>query len=224
MYNLHCHSILSDGVLLPSEIAVRYAAAGYKAIAITDHADYSNIKQAVSGVLAFTRKWPKRSSITVLSGIELTHLPPEQFKPLAAYARKQGIQVIIAHGETPAEPVIKGTNRAALLAGIDILAHPGSITAEDAGLAAQKGIFLEVTTRRGHKKTNQHVIKQALRYGAKLILNTDSHLPEDIISPRKVIANAVAAGLNRTQIALIQSQTGAFIDKVSRSKKRRRDA
>ena len=211
-------------MLLPSEIAVSYAAAGYKAIAITDHADYSNIKQAVSGVLAFTRKWPKRSSITVLSGIELTHLPPEQFKPLAAYARKQGIQVIIAHGETPAEPVIKGTNRAALLAGIDILAHPGSITAEDAGLAAQKRIFLEVTTRRGHKKTNQHVIKQALRYGAKLILNTDSHLPEDIISPRKVIANAVAAGLNRTQIALIQSQTGAFIDKVSRSKKRRRDA
>jgi histidinol phosphatase-like PHP family hydrolase len=151
MYNLHCHSILSDGELLASEIAVRYAAAGYKAIAITDHADYSNIKQAVSGVLAFTRKWPKNSSIIVLPGIELTHLPPEQFKPLAAYARRQGIKVIVAHGETPAEPVIKGTNRAALTADIDILAHPGMITAEDTRLAARKGIFLEITTPRAQR-------------------------------------------------------------------------
>lgn len=224
MYNLHCHSILSDGVLLPSEIAVRYAAAGYKAVAITDHADYSNIRQAVAGITAFTRRWPKNSPITVLPGIELTHLPPGQFKPLAAYARKHGIRVIVAHGETPAEPVIKGTNRAALLAGIDILAHPGMITPEDTRLAAKKSIFLEVTTRRGHKETNKHVVKQALLYGAKLILNTDSHSPGDIISPEEVVANAVSAGLSRSRIALIQSQTAAFIEKISRSKNRRRDA
>ncbi|MFA5362653.1 MAG: PHP domain-containing protein, partial [Candidatus Omnitrophota bacterium] len=42
MYNLHCHSLLSDGNLLPSEVAVRYLAQGFKTIAITDHADYSN--------------------------------------------------------------------------------------------------------------------------------------------------------------------------------------
>jgi histidinol phosphatase-like PHP family hydrolase len=221
MYNLHCHSILSDGELLPSEIAVRYAAAGYKAIAITDHADYSNIKQAVCGVLAFTRKWPKNSPITVLPGIELTHLPLEQFKPLAAYARRQGIKVIVAHGETPAEPVIKGTNRAALTADIDILAHPGMITAEDTRLAARKGVFLEITTRRGHKKTNRHVVKQALLYGAKLILNTDSHSPEDIISPEQVAANAVSAGLSRRLIAEIRSRTAVFIEKMPRTKKRR---
>ncbi len=210
--------------MLPSEIAVRYAAAGYKAIAITDHADYSNIKQAVSGIVAFTRKWPGNAPITVLPGIELTHLPPEQFKPLAAYARRQGIKVIVAHGETPAEPVIKGTNRAALMAGIDILAHPGMITAEDTRLAARKGVFLEVTTRRGHKKTNRHVIKQALLYGAKLILNTDSHSPEDIISPEEVTANALSAGLSRSRIAEIRSRTAAFIGKMSRPKNRRRDA
>jgi len=221
MYNLHCHSILSDGELLASEIAVRYAAAGYKAIAITDHADYSNIKQAVAGVLAFTRKWPKNSPIIVLPGIELTHLPPEQFKPLAAYARRQGIKVIVAHGETPAEPVIKGTNRAALTADINILAHPGMITAEDTRLAARKGIFLEITTRRGHKETNRHVVKQALLYGAKLILNTDSHSPEDIISPEQVTANAVSAGLSRSLIAEIRSRTAVFIEKMSRTKKRR---
>ena len=83
MYNLHCHSLLSDGVLLPSELAVRYAAAGYKAIAITDHVDYSNIALIIKAILEFTRHWPKNRKIIVLPGIELTHLPPEQFQPLA---------------------------------------------------------------------------------------------------------------------------------------------
>ena len=45
MYNLHAHTFLSDGALLPSEVAVRYQDKGYSLIAITDHADYSNIKQ-----------------------------------------------------------------------------------------------------------------------------------------------------------------------------------
>ena len=44
MYDLHTHSLLSDGELLPSELARRYEEKGYKAIAITDHVDFSNIK------------------------------------------------------------------------------------------------------------------------------------------------------------------------------------
>ena len=144
MYNLHCHSLLSDGELLPSELAVRYAAAGYKAIAITDHADYSNIALITKAILEFTRHWPKNRKIMVLPGIELTHLPPEQFEPLAKYARKEGIKVIIGHGETLVEPVIPGTNHAALEADIDILAHPGLISDTDIKLAKKRGIFLEV--------------------------------------------------------------------------------
>ena len=139
MFNLHTHSLLSDGCLLPSELAVRYASKGYKVIAITDHVDYCNIEPTVKAILNFTKHWPKNSPIKVLPGIELTHLPLEQFKPLASYARKQGIKIIIGHGETPAEPVIKGTNRAALEADIDILAHPGKITDSDIKLAKKKG-------------------------------------------------------------------------------------
>src|SRR4030042_6939913 len=125
MYNLHCHSLLSDGVLLPSEVAVRYAAVGYKVIAITDHADYSNIRQLTAAIIEFTKRWPKEINIKVLPGIELTHVPPEQFKPLVKIARDAGIKIIVGHGETLMEPVIKGTNRACLEAGVDILAHPG---------------------------------------------------------------------------------------------------
>ena len=53
MYDLHCHTLQSDGVLLPSEVAVRYSAAGYKAIAICDHADYSNAGQIIDSILLF---------------------------------------------------------------------------------------------------------------------------------------------------------------------------
>ena len=211
MYNLHAHSLLSDGALLPSEVAVRYMAAGYKAIAITDHADYSNIETIVKAVLEFTKNWPKSAGIKVLPGVELTHIPPEQFKPLSKYARSKGIKVIIGHGETLVEPVIKGTNRAALEADIDILAHPGLISEEDAALAKKKGIFLEITSRRGHSDTNGHIVGQALKVGAKLILNNDSHQPEDIITPDELRNVGLKAGLSQKDIEKIYQDVGQLI-------------
>jgi len=211
MYNLHTHSLLSDGCLLPSELAVRYAAKGYKVIAITDHADYSNIEFVIRSILKFTRNWPKNSSIKVLPGVELTHLPLAQFKPLAKLARKLGCKVIIGHGETTAEPVIKGTNKAALESDIDILAHPGKICEADVKLAARRGIFLEVTTRHGHKASNSHVIKIASKFKAKLILDHDSHDPEDIITPLKMRQFAIKAGLTKALIDDIYKETAKFI-------------
>lgn len=211
MYNLHCHSLLSDGVLLPSEVAIRHMVKGYKVIAITDHADYSNIKSTVRSILEFTKHWPASTGIKVLPGIELTHLPLKQFKPLAQYARKEGIAVIVAHGQTPAEPVIKGTNKAALEADIDILAHPGLITDEEIKLAKKKQIFLEVTTRKGHSNTNAHVVKRSLALGARLIIGTDSHAPEDIIPVKKVTDIAKNAGLRQSQINHIYLDVEFFL-------------
>ena len=213
MYDLHTHSLLSDGVLLPSEIAARYAALGYKAIAICDHADYSNIEFITTAILKFTKHWPKNSKIKVLPGIELTHLPLGQFKPLAKYARQKGIKIIIAHGESPVEPVIKGTNRAALEADIDILAHPGLIRDEDVRLAKKRGVFLEITSRRGHRKTNRHVAKLAGKLEAKLILNTDSHAPKDIIPPAEMLKVARKAGLSAESIDKVYKGIARFIAK-----------
>ena len=213
MYNLHAHTFLSDGALLPSEVTVRYQDKGYEVIAITDHADYSNIKQVGKAIVGFCKRWPHKSHIKVLPGIELTHVPPEQFKPLAKLARKEGIKIIIAHGETPVEPVSQKTNHLALLADIDILAHPGLISDDDTKLAARRGIFLEITSRRGHSQTNDHVVRQAIKFGAKLILNNDSHQPEDIITPAELIKVGLDSGLTQAQIDKVYSEVKKFLAK-----------
>jgi len=211
MYNLHTHTLLSDGALIPSEVAVRYLDKGYRVIAITDHADYCNIKLLTEAVVRFSSRWPKTSGITILPGIELTHVPPEQFKPLAKYARTHGIKVIVAHGETTMEPVIEGTNRAALMSDIDILAHPGLISDEDVALAKKRNIFLELTSRKGHSNTNSHVAKKASEYGAKLILSNDSHEPEDIITPDELASVGINAGLDKENIDTIYKNIEVFL-------------
>lgn len=216
MYNLHSHSILSDGSLLPSEVAMRYMAAGYKIIAITDHVDYSNIDLVIRSILEFSRNWPKNFPIKVLPGVELTHLPLKQFKPLAKYARSKGIKIIVAHGETVVEPVIKGTNRAALESDIDILAHPGLISDEDVILARDRNIFLEITSRAGHRNTNNHVAGKALEFAARLILSTDSHEPEDIIKPELLTGFAFRAGLNNEEIDTITQEGINYLSKKGR--------
>lgn len=212
MYNLHTHSLLSDGELLPAEICVRYAALGYKAIAITDHCDYSNIGTVIPSIIKFCRTWPKDFPLQVLPGVELTHVPLNQFQPLARLCRKAGIRIIVGHGETVAEPVIKGTNRACLEADIDILAHPGHISDADAAFAAKRGILLEITCRKSHGRTNKEVVRQALRWHAGMALNHDSHAPEDILSPEQSAAVGRAAGLTAAHIKDIRKQAAGLIE------------
>ncbi|MFQ5974989.1 MAG: PHP domain-containing protein, partial [Candidatus Hydrothermarchaeales archaeon] len=42
-YDLHIHSIFSDGELIPAEIAQRCAVLDHAVIAITDHVDNTNM-------------------------------------------------------------------------------------------------------------------------------------------------------------------------------------
>lgn len=192
MIDLHTHTILSDGELLPSELVRRAEVAGYSAIAMTDHVDQSNIDFVLSGLTKVSRVLNKYWKITVLPGVELTHVALETFPALVKYARKKGAKIVVAHGESPVEPVIPGTNRAAIKAGVDILAHPGFILEEDARLAAKKGVCLEISCRRGHMTGNEHVFDVAMKAGAKLVINTDSHSPNDLLTPerfREVLAS-----------------------------------
>ena len=129
MIDLHTHSLFSDGVLVPSELVRRAVMKGYEVIAITDHADASNLDFTIPRVAEACRELTRRWKIVALPGIELTHIPPETFGELTERARSLGAAIVVAHGETLVEPVHPGTNRAAIEACVDILAHPGMITA-----------------------------------------------------------------------------------------------
>ncbi|HMK47391.1 MAG TPA: histidinol phosphate phosphatase domain-containing protein, partial [Methanocella sp.] len=137
MIDLHTHTLFSDGELLPSELVRRAVVTGYKAIAITDHADYTNLEQLVDAAMR-ARYLEDGYDIAVIPGVELTHVPPKHIAPLARKAKECGAEIVVVHGETAAEPVAPGTNRAAVLCeDVDVLAHPGFITLEEARQAAE---------------------------------------------------------------------------------------
>lgn len=174
--------MLSDGELLPCEMVRRAQVRGYRAIALTDHVDMSNIDFVVPRLARACDRINKYWDITAIPGCEITHAPLEEIEPLVKFARKSGAKIILVHGETTAEPVIPGTNRAAIEAGCDILAHPGYISEKDAKLAARWGVYLEITSRRGHCRTNRWVFEASIKAGAKILQNNDAHSDSDLIS------------------------------------------
>jgi putative hydrolase len=200
MIDLHTHSLFSDGVLVPSELVRRAVMKGYEVIAITDHADSSNLDFTIPRVAAACRELNRRWKITALPGIELTHIPPETFPELTDRARSLGAAIVVAHGETLVEPVHPGTNRAAIEARVDILAHPGLISRDEAELAARNGVYLEITSRKGHSLSNGHVARIAVETGARLVIDTDTHEPGDLITDEFAANILLGAGLNRERI------------------------
>lgn len=197
------HSIFSDGELLPSEIARRASVLNHEAIAITDHVDASNmdcVRRIRDVILDIKKNW----DIEVIPGAEITHAPAEIIGKLASKARKLGAEIVVVHGETLVEPVIEGTNMAAVnCPEVDILAHPGLITHEEARIAKENDIALEISARRGHSLSNGHVAKVALEIGANLVLDTDTHSPEDIISYKTAYKLALGAGIPEKQVEKI---------------------
>lgn len=214
MIDLHTHSIFSDGELIPSELVRRAEVIGYQAIAITDHADISNLDFIVPRIVSVCDDLSSKWRIRAIPGIELTHVPPSIISQLEKRARNMGAKIVVVHGETTVEPVIPGTNREALLSDIDILAHPGLITEEEAEIAKERGIYLEITTRAGHSLTNGHVAKLAIRIGAKLVLNTDSHSPCDLITLEKAKTVGMGAGLSEEEFNKLRKNSIELLEKL----------
>ena len=155
LYDFHTHTFLSDGVLLPIELIRRAVVAGYTALGVTDHASAGNLKSVLDVLVAECRLAEKHWEIRALPGVELTHVPPEAIAELVQEARATGAQLVVVHGESPVEPVAPGTNLAAVSCpDVDLLAHPGLLTPEEADLAARHGVFLELTARGGHALGN----------------------------------------------------------------------
>jgi histidinol phosphatase-like PHP family hydrolase len=162
--------------------------------------DASNIEcvgKVINAVIDIRDNW----NIEIIPGAEITHAPAEIIDKLAHKARKFGAEIVIVHGETIVEPVIEGTNWSAVnCPEVDILAHPGLITVEEVEVAKENGIALEISSRRGHSLGNGHVVNMALEVGTDMIVNTDTHMPGDLISYDMAYKVALGAGLPDKEI------------------------
>jgi putative hydrolase len=214
LIDLHTHSLLSDGELIPSELVRRARVIGYQAIAITDHGDHANIDFIIPRLVKACKKLSAAFDIQAIPGIELTHVPPIYIRELTVEARRIGAKIIVVHGETIVEPVISGTNMAALQSPIDILAHPGLITDEEAMMAAKKAIYLEISARKGHGLTNGHVANVARRCKASLILNTDAHASGDLITDDRARKTALGAGLSEKEVQIMFKNSESIVKKA----------
>ncbi|MCH7605576.1 MAG: histidinol phosphate phosphatase domain-containing protein [Chloroflexi bacterium] len=206
MYDFHTHTFLSDGVLSPLELIRRAQVQGYRVIGVTDHVGVGNLDFVVKTLVTDCALATKRWDILAVPGVEITHVPKDDIDQVAKAAKKAGAKLVIVHGETIVEPVEEGTNEAAVRStAVDVLAHPGLITYEVARLAAENGVYLEITARKGHSLANGHVVRMAQRARATMVLDSDAHEPEDLLTYDLVTKVAEGAGLSNEEThALLQ--------------------
>ncbi len=214
MIDLHTHTLFSDGELLPSELVRRAEIIGYRAVALTDHADSSNLDWVIPRIVQACQDVNAHWKIRAIPGIELTHLPPGIIGLMVEKARILGARLVVVHGESVVEPVPPGTNRKALEAGADILAHPGLISEGEVHLAREKDIFLEISARKGHSLANGHVARLAKKCGASLVLNTDSHSPDDLITLEKARLVALGAGLEEEDYTRMMQNSRRIVERL----------
>ena len=212
--DFHTHTFLSDGYLNPSA-AIYYAwQLGYKAIGLTDHVDAGNwepvLEQTIKACEDANRNW----DVTAIPGIEITHTPVESIPKIAEKARKSGAAVIVVHGETPAELVPPGTNHISVNSDVDILAHPGFISDEDVQTAARRAVFLEISARRGHSLTNGYVVQKALKFGAKMLINSDAHTISDYLSDEMLRKVGLGAGLSEKAFSAVLKNSEELLQKI----------
>jgi histidinol phosphatase-like PHP family hydrolase len=192
--DLHTHTIFSDGELVPAELVRRATILGHSVIAITDHVDNTNLEFVVSNLVKAADL--SNDDIKVIPGVEITHVAPLKIADIAKRARKLGAQWIVVHGETIAEPVAEGTNLMTTQnPDIDVLAHPGFITEEAAQAAVDNDVILEITGRMYHNVTNGYVACMARKVGAKMVINSDTHSPNNLLTEEQAMNVALGAGL-----------------------------
>ncbi|KXA97834.1 hypothetical protein AKJ38_00155 [candidate division MSBL1 archaeon SCGC-AAA259I14] len=195
--DLHTHTLLSDGELTPTELASRAVELDHDTLAITDHVGLSNLANVTEQTVEAAEKITEHMEIEVIPGVELSYVPISLIPKLTENARDLGAKLILVHGETIVEPVPPGTNIAALKCeGVDILAHPGLLSLEEAEIAEKTGTYLELTSRDGHSLTNGRIAKLANQTEAKLVVNTDAHGPDDLITSSEAEAIALGSGVD----------------------------
>ncbi len=219
MIDLHTHTFMSDGALSISELVFSEKNAGYEAVAITDHVSFSNYKSVIDAVNKEKKMLEKEYDIEVYSGVELTYVPPNRIKELAFLVRGYGADIVVVHGETDSENVPSGTNRAAIEAGVDILAHPGYLTDEDISLSIKNNVYLEITTRPSHRETNGIIFEKVKSLGGKLVCNNDVHIYENILKYDDILKVLSRFNIKEDDYKIMNKNSRELLNRCKKSEK-----
>jgi len=214
MIDLHTHTFMSDGVLVPSELARRAEDKGCRIIGITDHVDFSNVEAVVLSACRACRHINGSMEIRAVPGVEITHVSPSEIAEISSIAREKGARLVVVHGETVVEPVKNGTNRKAIEAGVDILAHPGILSEDDARLAAEMKVYIEISGRGGHSFSNGRVARLWYEYGFPVLFNTDAHSPEDLVDDAFAGKLILSAGFREKDVKTVMENSSILAERL----------
>lgn len=213
--DFHTHTTISDGHAAPLVMASRCRDNGYGAYVCSDHVDETTVERRVPEIVEACRQVERELDLTGIPAVEVTRVPPDRVAVVAARARSLGARLVVVHGETLGDFPQPGLNLAAARCpDVDILGHPGLISDEAAEAARANGVHLEISAAGLHGLTNGHVAKTALRFGVPLVLDSDAHRPEALLTEARSRQLLLGSGLELDQ--LLQVATGAPLRVLAR--------
>ena len=206
-FDFHSHTFLTDGQASATDMWREAELLGHRALAVTDHIALEDPTALMDRLRQEARGWEGEPLVTLV-GVEITMVAPRRIAEVAKAARRAGAEIVIVHGETPANPVPRGTNRATVeLPDVDILAHPGFISSEEAELAKAHDIILEISGRTMHMVTNGHVVGTALAVGNDLVVDSDAHATDELVPLELAHRLARGAGVPEDRLGKVLSET-----------------
>lgn len=194
------HSTISDGALSPLELIAHARSNGVRGIVLTEHVYLKRVESIMEEILQAVEQ-AHGSDILLIPGAEVSLVPPDKICEVAARAKQAGAKFVTVHGESLMGGTPSGTNLAAAQCEyVDMIGHPGFLDEQTAKSAAQNNIFVELSGRAPHSLTNGHVARMAQKFGVGLLVNSDTHRAEDLLTPQRAIDVARGAGLSEDEV------------------------
>ena len=154
--------------------------------------------------------------IVAIPGVELTNIPAKSINDMAKDAKELGAKIVVVHGESIVEKVEAGTNLEAVSSKyVDLLAHPGIFTPDEANTAAKNNVYIEITSRKGHSLTNGIVAKVGREAGVRFLINSDAHNHNDLFQSDFQSKVGIGSGLESDEVENILSKNSKdFLSKI----------
>lgn len=155
-YDLHSHSLSSDGTLSPSELVARAAAAGVDVLALTDHDETSGIAEAQQAASLQGIELVAGVEISVTWSAQTVHVVGLQIDPTSSLLQ-QGLTRLREFRDWRAEEMGRRLARH----GIDGAYEAARELAQ--GRIISRTHFAQFLAREGHARTVREVFKSFLK-------------------------------------------------------------